>query len=323
MLRGVARAVSLSRSNHAEIVHGRTFIGGLVGRLVSWLVRSRFVFHNEGFYPDEQVDGGVWRAGSPAHRLASFIERGLYRSADGVIVLSERAKQELEDRPEIVARRTPVAKVPSCVDLDRFAWRGPLAWRPGDELRLVYVGSIGFRYVFERVGELVSASLKRGQATRLRVLTPADASLVGARLVASGVPRAVWSAGRVPYPEMPAQLATQHAGVMVLTQGLSEHGCSPTKVGEYWAMGLPVVITPNISDTDSIIRSERVGVVIQGSTPASYDEALDRLFELLQDPELALRCRRAAELHYSLASGVAAQQQLYRLLRKAALPAVT
>ena len=41
-----------------DIVHGRTYIGGLIGLPLAKLIGAKFVYHNEGFYPDEQVDGG-------------------------------------------------------------------------------------------------------------------------------------------------------------------------------------------------------------------------------------------------------------------------
>jgi len=312
--RGVAKGVAVSWRNRPEIVHGRTFVGGVIGWLISAFAGVQFIFHNEGFYPDEQVDGGVWRFGSLAHRLARSVEQWLYNRAAGIIVLSRRARAQVEGCLGRAAGAKPIAVVPSCVDLDGFAWRGPIEWRAGSELRLVYVGSIGARYVFERVGELVAVALERGLAVRLRVLTPADPALVGAILSRCGVPRDAWSVARVAYSDMPRELASQHAGMMVLTQGLSEHGCSPTKVGEYWAVGLPVLITPNISDTEEIFGSERVGVVIRGAPPLCYEKALEELFELLRDPELAHRCRRAAERHYGLNMAVEQQRELYSRL---------
>ena len=72
---------------------------------------------------------------------------------------------------------------------------------------------------------------------------------------------------------MPAELQRHDAGLFFLTEGLSEHGCSPTKIGEYWACGLPVVTTPNVSDTDAIVQSRRVGVVVRSRRQTGFDDA--------------------------------------------------
>ncbi len=307
---GVVRGVLAALRQHADVIHARTFVGGIVGWVIASLTRRPLIFHNEGFYPDEQVDGGVWRQGSLPHRLAKWIEQGLYKFGRGLIVLSHRAKAILESLPPVQRKGTPVIVVPSCVDLQRFRCRGERRWSPQEELRLVYVGSIGWRYVFERVAEFVSCAIRSGFRVRLRVLTPAHVQ-AAAILARCGLPADVYSIGRVSYDCMPGELADQHAGLMVLTQGLSEHGCSPTKVGEYWAVGLPVVITPNISDTEGIIAAERVGVVLSADGPRGYERALEELAALLQEPDLAQRCRRAAEAHYDLVASCARQYELY------------
>jgi glycosyltransferase involved in cell wall biosynthesis len=99
--------------------------------------------------------------------------------------------------------------------------------------------------------------------------------------------------------------------MLFLAQGLSEHGGSPTKIGEYWAAGLPVVATPNAGDTGEIISSERVGVVVNEHGDAEYDRAIRELASLLREDGLAKRCRRAAESHYALEPACERQAGLY------------
>jgi glycosyltransferase involved in cell wall biosynthesis len=99
-----------------------------------------------------------------------------------------------------------------------------------------------------------------------------------------------------------------------LAPGISQHGGSPTKVGEYWAAGLPVVVTPGIGDTEEIIRRERVGVVVSEFSGEAYDHALSELLNLLEDPYLPGRCRAAAEKHYSLETACERLQELYSAL---------
>ena len=76
---------------------------------------------------------------------------------------------------------------------------------------------------------------------------------------------ASWSLDSIPHERIPQELSSHHAGVFFLNRGLSEHGCSPTKVGEYWAMGLPAVVSAGVSDLDAIVQRHRVGVVVPGA----------------------------------------------------------
>jgi glycosyltransferase involved in cell wall biosynthesis len=309
---GVVRAVVEILRSRARVVHGRTYLGGVIAAVAARLARAKFVYHNEGFYPDEQVDGGVWAAGSAPHRVARRIDDFLYGSAAAVVALSHRAKTDIARRPAVAQSATPVIVVPSCVDLERFGRPPRDARRSSGTLRLVYIGSIGYRYLFARVVEFVAVAARRADVS-FRVLTPAipEAESVLRR---SGLPAGSWSVARVAHGQMPDELAVQDAGLFFLTQGLSEHGCSPTKIGEYWASGLPVVTTPNVSDTDAIVRSDRVGVVLSGFSEAAYGEAIDELLGLLRDPDLPARCRRAAEAHYSLDRGCERQRALWLAL---------
>jgi len=161
---------------------------------------------------------------------------------------------------------------------------------------------------------VVATAARRGRGVRLRVLTPVNPAVVDGHLRAAGVPEGTWSIDRVPHARMPDELSAQDAGLFFLTRGISEHGCSPTKIGEYWAMGLPVITTPNVSDTDEIVRREGVGVVVEGHDPQQYERALDHLERLLEDADLSQRCRSAAELHYSLQVACERQASLYRRL---------
>src|SRR5205823_3592953 len=104
------------------------------------------------------------------------------------------------------------------------------------------------------------------------------------------------------------------AGFCFHTHTLSAAGGSSTKVGQYWAMGLPVIATAGLGDVDEIVRRERVGVVVAGHTDAAYRASFDELQTLLRDPELAARCRAAAERHYGLDEACRRQLSVYEQL---------
>lgn len=312
VLRACVTGIATQLRGSTAIVHARTFVGGLAGLVLAPLLRAKLIYHNEGFYPDEQVDGGVWAFGSRSHRIARALEDRLYARADGIVALSERAKVAIEARPAVQQRRTPVIVVPSTVDLDRFQPRNGRSERHHSGLGLVYIGSIGLRYLFDRVAHFAAVAYRETGDARLHVLSRADRSMIEALLESSGLPRESWHVSSVPHAEMPNALVQHDAGLFFLTQGLSEHGCSPTKIGEYWACGLPVVTTPNVSDTDEIVRRERVGVIVREHSAGGYREAVRELVELLKDPEVGMRCRRAAESHYALGPGCERQIALYR-----------
>ncbi len=305
----VITALLLGVRRKFDIVHARTFVAGPIGYVIARLLGARFIYHNEGFYPDEQVDGGVWKEGSHAHRFARRVEGFLYDHANGIVALSERASVALKSRARVRETDTPVIVVPSAVDLNAFRPAAPRV--PSGPVRLVYLGSVGLRYRLDDAGRFVAALRRLRPHSTLTVVSRAEGKLVESMLDASRLPREAWSLKALPHADVPAELQQHDAGLFFLTEGLSEHGCSPTKIGEYWACGLPVITTPNVSDTDEMVRSRQVGVIVRPKDEGSFDSAAQQLLALLADPALAERCRRAAETGYSLDAACLRQKDLY------------
>ena len=300
VLHGIAVGLRESLRRRPHIIHARTLVGGVMGVVLAPLVSGKLVYHAEGFYPDEQVDSGVWTEGSFMYRLGTSAERFLFSHADGIVVLSEGGRSHIERRQVGRGRATPVIVVPSSVDLALFSKLDRSPWRPESVLRLVYAGSIGGRYRLERVAEFAATALRRLGRVTLRVLTHTSREIVTEILRASGLPREAWSLDSVEHGRVPEELSQQNVGLHFLTAGIGQYAGSPTKVGEYWASGLPVVITRGVGDTEEIIRRERVGVVVREFYGEAYDHAFSELLNLLKDPYLASRCRAAAEKHYGL-----------------------
>jgi glycosyltransferase involved in cell wall biosynthesis len=122
----------------------------------------------------------------------------------------------------------------------------------------------------------------------------------------------------VPHAEVSRRLLGMDAGLHFLPRGRAEHAGSPTKIGEYWASGLPVVVSPNIGDSDRVIASRRVGVVVDAHSDEDYARSALALRALLREPDLRRRCRAAAEAHYALEPAIDRQIGLYaEVLRRA------
>src|SRR5262249_10902834 len=70
---GFARSVLASLRGRPDLVHGRTYVGGVIGSLVARFLRRPSIFHNEGFWPDEQIASGRWTAASRGYRATKSL----------------------------------------------------------------------------------------------------------------------------------------------------------------------------------------------------------------------------------------------------------
>ena len=121
-------AARLVRRHGYDVVHARAHVAAAMGAIAKRLTGCRLIFDIRGFNPEEYVDAGVWPENGLNYRLAKRVERRLLSTADGFVVLTEKARDILfpgcsdSDR-----KRRPVEVIPCCVDLDRFRSRGRLA----------------------------------------------------------------------------------------------------------------------------------------------------------------------------------------------------
>ena len=88
----------------------------------------------------------------------------------------------------------------------------------------------------------------------------------------------------------------------------------PTKVGEAWACGIPVVVTRGIGDLDAVVEPRGLGVTVGSHDADSHVRAARRLLDLLADQATRDRCRDVAQETLGLSVGVRAYHRVYEAL---------
>ena len=122
----------------------------------------------------------------------------------------------------------------------------------------------------------------------------------------------------VSFAESPDAMRSLCAVPIFLETGLAKLGSCPTRMGEALGCGLPVIVNSGVGDVAGIVRSHNVGVLVEDASDEAMDRAVADLLALREDPGLAARCRSVAEEVFSLKSGAATYDQLYRELAPAA-----
>jgi glycosyltransferase involved in cell wall biosynthesis len=297
------------RHKKVRIVHCRGDVAMTMVRAARLGDGVRVLYDMRGFFAAERVDSGSWRAGSWIDRSVRRAERANRVRADAIVMLTDRAREALLREGPLPLHRV----IPTCVDTTRFRPRPPNV--PPD-FGLAYVGSLGTWYMAREMAEFsrCSAALL---PERPLFLTPDLGE--AARAGIDGT----WAAVRsLPAEEVPNWLARARALVCFVRPTFSKSASFPTKVGEAWAAGLPVVVNEGIGDLDALVEQHSAGVVLREFGSASYQAALGRLVLLLRDPAVGSRCRGIAETRLSLVEGVRQYLEVYeRLLHDRAAPA--
>lgn len=311
MLRMVWLLWRETRRTRARLIHARSYIPAAVALVVSRLTGVPFIFDMRALWPEELITAGRLSRGSGLHRAIVAAERACLARAGAVVSLTEAALHHLARIYPDEMRRQTTAVIPTCADLARFV---PGAAPP--ETRVI--GCLGtvlsgwFR--LDWLASFLDVAAARDPAARFELTTLDDPAAVRAALDPAGRLGERLSIAGSPPDKVQTVLQRQTASVMFFTDGLSKLGSSPTRMGEILGCGMPVVANDGVGDVAAIVRKHRVGVLAASPAREAMAEAWDGLLALLAEPDIAARCRAAAEEVFSLEAGTRAYAALYREL---------
>ncbi len=300
------------RSQSAQLIHARSYIPAAVALIVSRMTDVPFIFDMRALWPEELITAGRLRRGSPLHRAIVAAERACLRHAGAVVSLTHAAVDHLNRTyPDEMAGQL-VEVIPTCADLDRFV---PAGSAPKQRV----IGCLGtvlsgwFR--LEWLASFLSVAAKNDPDALFELTTRDDPQGVRRVLDPKGLLGDRLKIASAASQDVHHVLQAQTASVMFYAGGeISELGRSPTRMAEILGCGIPVVANEGVGDVARIIRDYRVGVLAESSEPQAMETAWVELLALLEEPDLAARCRKAAEEVFSLEGGTETFGQLYKQL---------
>jgi len=269
---------------------------------------------------EEYVDAGRWKQGGIPWRLTKWVEKVTLERSIACIVLTPAAVSMLPES----RRRPPMTVVPCCADLERFergsADRAVARERFGfsdEDVVLVYTGKFGGWYLHSEMVSFFSEAREEIEALRFLIVTQEDPDLIEREFHAREIPDDLFMITQVAPEEMGSTLAAADLAISFVAPLPSKRASSPTKVGEYLAAGLPVVVTAGVGAMDQLIIDARAGVLIDDRV-RDYRRAARDMAALLSDDAVAARCRGLAERELSLASvGIPRYAKVYESVARA------
>jgi glycosyltransferase involved in cell wall biosynthesis len=297
------------------VIHVRSYIPGILGVWLKKLTGVKLVFDPRGLIPEELQLTQHWKADNSTYRFWKKIERWLLKNADEVIVLSKPfAAHYLKIQPALKQRI-----IPCCVDTSRFTpspdTRQGLRSQLNIDNRFVVLFVMG-HYVpyqdFDTALEYFKVIYqKTHQQAFFLVMTP-DKEKVETKLVSTELHANDYKVLNVGFQEMPAYLQTADAALLVRVPSLITEVSSPVKFAEYLACGIPVIAQPGIGDTEELIKTENIGVIIPSlSNTSSLCTFLMELLDAPKKTEFSLRSRLCALQYLSWNNYLDIYHQIY------------
>lgn len=297
-----------------------TIIGhGAAGAALAYLVsrRTGCPFYATMYEPhaDYMLDSGIWPRHDPRYWVQRLLETRVKRHATGIFPAADGYCSQL------VREGVPAARLrtgPCMVRIDEFRFDAAAGQRVRQRLGFaedavvgVYLGKFGgLYYDQEAFAVFHAAAAQFGPGFRLLVLSPNPAAEVWAGLAAVGFPAAYAHVTQAAHHEVAEYLSAADFAFATVKFAPSNRFRSLMKVAEYWACGLPVLLTEGVGDESDIVVREGGGAIFNLARPASLGQALGSIAAQLQQLDCRAHSRRLAEHYRSPERNRRAFQQL-------------
>lgn len=307
------------RSKNIEVIHTWCTPAGGIGERLSTQTGVPLVLDSFEPHAEPMVETGTWKKGGIAFYALWGMERRQVHRAKWIIGVVPAMKEYAQLRYGYTGNNFLVK--PACIDFSQFnllkrnntALRSKLGLT--DAVVCVYAGKFGGLYMREEAFRFFRAAREAfGERFKVLLLTSAPQEEIAAMCAAAELDPSVIVSAFVPHSEVPDHMGLADFAFSAFKPVASRKYCTPIKNGEYWAMGLPVVIGEGISEDSDIIRNANAGYVLKSLSDEEFRKAAEYVKEMLRSEDrhkLANRIHELAQKHRNFAIAENVYRKIY------------
>lgn len=299
----IYRSLRTIRRERIDTIHAWCTPAGMIGYLLSMMTGRPLVIDSFEPHAEAMVENGTWCRSGPAFKVLFLFERLQTARAKELIAAASGMKEYALHAYGIAIKRYHVK--PACVDLEKFSLRNVKRKELLELLGLhgklvaVYAGKFGGIYLDQEVFDLLRVARDFwGQRFHVLLLTGHTLNSLLPFMERSGLDTSMFTVLSVAHKDVPDYIGLADFALTPVRPVPTKRYCTPIKDGEYWALGLPVIITADISDDSEIIRTNDIGCVLERLDQPSYQRAIRKMDGILSThtrEELFVRIRAVAE----------------------------
>lgn len=281
------RLLYITFTKNISHIHAFCTTAGVTGYYLSVLSGKTFILDSYEPHADPSIENGTWKKDSFAYRFLFNNEKKQTNRAQYLVSTSTFMKQYAKERYEIDIKNYFLK--PALIDLNQFSFEQKKDSSFMNEYGLhgkivgVYAGKIGGIYLEHETFDLLKqAFIKWGDQFRMIFLTEASEDEVNRRAALAGIPPGIIIRKFIPHHQVPIHLGLGDFAINPVKVVYSKKCCTSIKDGEYWALGLPVIITNSLVDDVNIIRKNGMGYVLKETNEAEYKNAINHIDHVLK-----------------------------------------
>ncbi len=276
-----------------KFIHSWCTPAGSIGYFLSVFSGRSLIIDSYEPHAEAMVENQTWKENGFQFKLLFFFEKLLSRRASIIISATKKMRDYALEKYGVLFKRFYVK--PACVDTEKFC----MVNRKNNELLrqfcfdkkivCVYAGKFGGIYYTTEVFDFFKAAEDFwGDKFRVLLLTSHEKHEIQHWCTESGFDLNKLVIRFVPHADVPIYMGLGDFAISPVKPIPAKRYCTPIKDGEYWALGLPVVIPENISDDSDIIRENGIGSVMLNFDYSNCLTVVKEIDLLLKEKELTL-----------------------------------
>ncbi len=315
-LKNIYSLKKLIKKNKIEFIHAFCTPAGMIGYILSRLTGKALILDSYEPHAEAMVENGEWKKNSFSYKLLFYFEKKQTQKAIKIIGTTPGMKEYALEKYNVSIADFYVK--PACVDLVKFTLNNKKDQTLLQQLNLqdkivcVYAGKFGGIYLKDEVFDFYKVCYQTWKDDFIAlILTSHSEEEINKLIIKHGLPKSSFRVVFVPHAQIPKYIGLGDFAITPVKPVLTKKYCTPIKNGEYWAMGLPVIIPKNISVDSDIINRENIGYVLKDLNTEEYHNAVKKINDLLKENDLALKIRAVAESRRNFDIANAIYQAIY------------
>jgi glycosyltransferase involved in cell wall biosynthesis len=298
------KLIRLAKKHAIDLMICRATPAGALGYKV--FKRTGITYAVESFEPHAQymVESGVWNPAGLKYRAQLKWEKAQLLTAKWIMTVSHNYKDYLAGQ---CADPDKILAVPCAVEIEKFVFKESSRREIRDSLLFsersivgIYTGKFGGLYYDAEAFDLFAKAFQSIADFKLIILTPHKKQPIAGKLVQAGIPENSFFISQVSHDKVADYLSAADFAFATYKPSPSKKYLSPIKIAEYWANGLPVLLTEGIGDDSQIIQEEGGGVTVAMNESCAVSQALNTIENMVRSnsrKELSKKVSKLALKH--------------------------
>lgn len=315
------KVLRLAIKDDFKFIHARGHVPAIIAFFGNFFSSIDYIFDFRGLWADERIDKGSWDTSKYSHylqyRAMKFLERKILEKAEHVVVLSEKVTSEIISISNNENKNITV--IPCCADYEHFNFnestnKNEIKKNLGislDSIVIGYIGSVGKMYRVDKLFEFFEICNIEHQNVEFLFITNdlKELSVIKDKCL-SKLNISKLKSVSSHRNDVPRYLSIVDIGLSFIEPSYARQAASPTKLAEYFAMGIPVISSIGVGDTEKIIKLIKGGDIINHDNKDELLEAARNINKYKQFDSLSIR--NESKKFFDLNHGVERYHMIYK-----------